>query len=381
MFHDIKNILHFIIIFQCILFASYLLAPKNIRRLSNVILAAFLLSKAMSELGGVFFHFGELKQFILSYGPHLFYVPFPFRYLYVPVLFLYILSMTKKPFHFKKGYLFHFVLFVFFCVLVLLKFQFLSGDTVREMIGTGSIFSSSERNLFSLLEYLQFFGYAVASLIVLRQYRIKLKNVYSSIEHINLSWLNFVLFGFIVWKSLVIIELVLWNVTGNDYVFVLYITAEVVFLIFVALMVLRGLKQPQIFSGITENQSKQKYEKTLLSDAAKEDYKKKLLRYMKTQRPYLDPSLSLQDLAERASIPPHHLSQILNSCLNQNYFDFINSCRIKESKRLLSEQVSNKKTILEILYDTGFNSKSVFNSAFKKHTGMTPTQFKNLQNS
>jgi AraC-like DNA-binding protein len=349
--------------------------------LSNVILAAFLLSKAMSELGGVFFHFGELKQLILSYCPHLLYVPFPFRYLYVPVLFLYILSMTKKPFHLKKRYLFHFVLFVFFCVLVLLKFQFLSGDTIREMIGIGSFFSSSERNLFNLLEYLQFFGYAVASLIVLRQYRIKLKNVYSSVEHINLSWLNFVLFGFIVWKSLVIIQLVLWNVTGNDYVFVLYITAEVVFLIFVALMVLRGLKQPQIFSGITENQSKQKYEKTPLSDAVKEDYKNKLLRYMKTQRPYLDPSLSLQNLAERASIPPHHLSQILNSCLNQNFFDFINSCRIKESKRLLSEHVSNKKTILEILYDTGFNSKSVFNSAFKRHTGMTPTQFKNLQNS
>ena len=106
-----------------------------------------------------------------------------------------------------------------------------------------------------------------------------------------------------------------------------------------------------------------------------------LIRYMKSQKPYLEPSLNLDKLAEKVSIPPHHLSQILNTCLNHNFFDFINSYRIKESERLLSEQDSYRKTILEILYETGFNSKSVFNTEFKKHTGMTPTQFKNLQNS
>ena len=157
--------------------------------------------------------------------------------------------------------------------------------------------------------------------------------------------------------------------------------AEVVFLIFLSLMFLKGLKQPVIFSGAIVNQSKLKYEKTLLSDAIKEDYKNKLIQLMETQKPYLDTTLCLNNLAEKVSIPTHHLSQILNTCFNQNFFDFINSFRINESKRLLSEQDSAKKTVLEILYATGFNSKSVFNTAFKKHTGMTPTQFKNLRNS
>jgi len=160
----------------------------------------------------------------------------------------------------------------------------------------------------------------------------------------------------------------------------LYIAAEIVFLVFVSLMFLKGLRQSVIITGYEENQYKRKYEKSSLSEAMKETYKNKLLQYMEKQKLYLDSSLCINDLAEKVSIPPHHLSQILNTCLNKNFFDFINSYRVKESKRFLSEQGPNKKTILEILYQTGFNSKSVFNTAFKKHTGMTPTQFRNLLN-
>jgi len=146
-------------------------------------------------------------------------------------------------------------------------------------------------------------------------------------------------------------------------------------------MFLKGLRQPVILTAYEDNQYKRKYEKTSLSEAIKETYKNKLLQYMENQKLYLDSSLCINDLAEKVSIPPHHLSQVINTCFNQNFFDFINSFRINESKRLLSEQDSVKKTILEILYATGFNSKSVFNTAFKKHTGMTPTQFKKLRNS
>ncbi|GAJ00981.1 unnamed protein product, partial [marine sediment metagenome] len=232
-----------------------------------------------------------------------------------------------------------------------------------------------------ILVYVQFFSYIIASLIIIKKYQVEIKNVYSTIEHINLSWLNFVIFGFIGWKSLEIIELVLL-ITGRNYSAIFfYITAEVVFLIFVSLMFLKGLKQPEIFSGNNENQHKRKYEKVLLSEAMKEDYKNKLVQCMETQKPYLDLSLCLNDLAEKVSISPQYLSQVLNTCLNKNFFDYINSYRIKESKSLLSGQASNKKTILEILYESGFNSKSVFNTAFKKHTGMTPSQFRRLQNS
>jgi len=382
MLHDIKHIFHLIIIFQCLFFSFYLLSQKNERRLSNIILVAFLLSKAITEIGGVLAHFVELKRFIISHAPHLFHIDFPFRYVYVPVLFLYVLSITKRDFHFKKVYLFHFTPFLLFGVLTMLRFHINSADTLREILRDDSLLIFFEWLGFDLLEFTQFFIYAVVSLIVLKKYRREIKNVYSTIEHINLAWLNFVLFGFIGWKSLRFLALVLWLTIGDsDIGIFLYITAEVVFLIFVSLMLLKGVKQPAIFTGYKENQSRGKYEKTSLADAVKEDYKNKLLLYMETQKPHLEPSLCLNDLAKKVAIPTHHLSQVLNICLNQNFFDFINSYRIKESRRLLSEQSPGKKTIIEILYQTGFNSKSVFNTAFKKYTGMTPTQFRKLQNS
>jgi len=382
MLHDIKHIFHLIIIFQCLFFSFFLLTQKNEKRLSNIILVAFLLSKAITEIGGVFAHFEELRNFIFSHAPHLFYIDFPFRYVYVPVLFLYVLSITKRDFHFKKVYLFHFTPFLLFGVLIMLRFQINSADTLREILRADSPLIFFEWLGFDFLEYTQFFIYAIASLIVLKKYRTEIKNVYSTIEHINLVWLNFVLFGFIGWKSLRFLGLVLWLTIGDSDIGIFsYITAEVVFLIFVSLMFLKGVKQPAIFSGYKENQSRGKYEKTSLVDAVKEDYKNKLLLYMEARKPYLDPSLCLNNLAEKLAIPAHHLSQVLNICLNQNFFDFINSYRIKESRRLLSEQDPGKKTIIEILYQTGFNSKSVFNTAFKKHTGMTPSQFRKLQNS
>lgn len=344
--------------------------------MSNIILAAFLICVAVSELNGVFYHFVELKKLILARVPHLIEAAFPFVYLYIPILFLYVLSITKKDFRFKRIHSVHFIPFALFCIFIGIKFGTLSDGAIRDMVQTDSLYTSLEEHIFDLVEYAQFFGYAAASLIVLKKYRMRIKNLYSTVESISLSWLNFVLFGFIGWKSLEIIEYVLWNVTPYDSIFILYIIAEVVFLVFLALMVFKGFKYPEIFSGVSEP----KYEKTRLTGSLKEKYKAELVQYMENKKPYLDPTLNLKELAGKVSIPPHHLSQVLNSHLDQNFFDFINSYRIKESQRLLLKQDPDKKTILEVLYDVGFNSKSVFNSAFKKHTGMTPTQFKKTNN-
>ena len=205
-----------------------------------------------------------------------------------------------------------------------------------------------------------------------------MRELYSAVHKIDLSWLRFVLIGFITWRSLGIVENVLWVLLRNDCFLALYILSLIVFLVFVSIMVFKGLKQPEIFSGSVKNHL-EKYKKTLLPDELRERYQKKLIVYMETEKPYLQPSLSLDDLAKNVAIPSHHLSQILNSCFGQNFFDFINSYRIEESKRLLGQKRSAQKTILEILYATGFNSKSVFNTAFKKYTGMTPTQYRSLQ--
>ena len=119
-----------------------------------------------------------------------------------------------------------------------------------------------------------------------------------------------------------------------------------------------------------------KYEWSSLTDEKADDYLNRLKLIMNEDKPYLDSSLTLQKLADIIGISPQHLSQTINERMNQNFFDFVNCYRIKEAKRLLVDPKGELLTILAIAEEVGFNSKSSFNTAFKKITGMTPTEYK-----
>jgi len=101
-----------------------------------------------------------------------------------------------------------------------------------------------------------------------------------------------------------------------------------------------------------------------------------LKRYMAEEKPFLNPSLTIQDVSRDIQIPTRELSLLINHTLQQHFFDFINAYRIENAMTILDDTAMNKVTILEILYQVGFNSKSSFNTAFKKHTGLTPTEYR-----
>jgi AraC-like DNA-binding protein len=105
-------------------------------------------------------------------------------------------------------------------------------------------------------------------------------------------------------------------------------------------------------------------------------HKDNLISYLEQEKPYTDPDLQLQNLADHLGIPSYQLSQIINTELRQNFYELINSLRIAEAKHRLIDPANQHITILAIAYDIGFNSKSTFNTAFKKYTKMTPSQFK-----
>ena len=96
---------------------------------------------------------------------------------------------------------------------------------------------------------------------------------------------------------------------------------------------------------------------------------------MENEKPFLNPDLTLKDLGEQLQIPARYLSQVINERTHQNFYDYVSQHRIAEAKRIFSDP-SNNKTVLEVLYEVGFNSKSSFNTAFKKFTGSTPTHFR-----
>jgi AraC-like DNA-binding protein len=97
---------------------------------------------------------------------------------------------------------------------------------------------------------------------------------------------------------------------------------------------------------------------------------------MDTQKPYLDPDLTIEGLSGQLDVPVKVLSQVINESLGQNFFDFVNTYRVEEAKRLLNNPRDPKVTVLEVMYQAGFNSKSSFNTAFKKIALTTPSAYK-----
>jgi len=379
MWHGVKSFFHVIIIFQCILFIIYLLGYKDIKKSSKWLLVSFLLVKAITEAGGFLGHFLELRTLLVENSPLTLYAYYPFRLAYIPFIYLYIVSLTKIEFRFDIKQILHFVPFILTAIYIVAKYKSMDPNLAKEIIDKRELIKGLDYNLIKFIEYSQFFSYAIISLYIINKYRIRITASFSTVENIYLSWPYVVIWGLICWKVLRMIDYVLYLTIDDisiNILYLLYIAAEIAFLVFISLLFLKGLKQPNVFFGILEVSSKGKYEKTGIPEIQRKSYEQKLVQFMEEEKPYLDPFLNIKELAKKISIPVHHLSQVINSNIKKNFFDFINSYRIEESKKLLNQYNSQEKTVLEILYECGYNSKSVFNTAFKKHTGLTPTQFR-----
>ncbi len=123
-----------------------------------------------------------------------------------------------------------------------------------------------------------------------------------------------------------------------------------------------------------QNQQKNKYSTSSLSKSKESDLELNIRCLIEVEKVYKEPDISLAILSEKLNTSKEHISQVINKSYKQNFNSLINYYRIEEAKILLEQ---NKfKTIIEVAYEVGFNSKSAFNTAFKKFTGITPTQYK-----
>lgn len=116
-------------------------------------------------------------------------------------------------------------------------------------------------------------------------------------------------------------------------------------------------------------------EKSLLEESEIEVYQNQLLQFMVDESPYLHADLSLRSLANQLNLLPNKLSWLLNNCIGKNFNEFINHYRIEAFKSLAKDPANANITVLGLAYDSGFNSKTVFNTYFKKETGLTPKEF------
>ncbi len=118
-----------------------------------------------------------------------------------------------------------------------------------------------------------------------------------------------------------------------------------------------------------------KKKKVLLDQPSVKKYSTILLNYIDKEKPYLDPSLSLRSLADMIGIHPNQLSWLLNESIGKNFSEFINHYRVETFKLIAKDSKNSHISLIGLAYDSGFNSKTVFNTYFKKETGLTPKQF------
>ena len=168
-----------------------------------------------------------------------------------------------------------------------------------------------------------------------------------------------------------------------DYFFVF----SVLFVFYLGTM---GLLQQRIYSSdqaLSKEPSPQedinvantpdgKYKKSAVTEEMSSRILKRLTDTMQEEKPYLNNTLTLPELAEMLSTPPNYLSQVINEQLQMNFFDYVNSYRIETAKNLIINPLPHTLTILDIAMESAFNSKSAFYSAFKKQVGITPAAFK-----
>ncbi|MEN1785570.1 MAG: AraC family transcriptional regulator [Bacteroidota bacterium] len=154
------------------------------------------------------------------------------------------------------------------------------------------------------------------------------------------------------------------------FLFSLYIGLSFFFSFLVFFCSFWALRHPQLFEIPVY-----KYQRSTLSTEEAGKIMTALTDYFQESRPYLDPSLTLSKLEEVLQIPVKHLSQAINQIEKMNYAQFVQQYRVEEAKRLLQSKAHRQWTIASIAYDSGFNSISSFNTAFKRITGLTPLTF------
>ena len=137
---------------------------------------------------------------------------------------------------------------------------------------------------------------------------------------------------------------------------------------------LSNMRYPNFYRIIENEIKKNRYERSLLKGLDADVIFDRLMDLMGAENIYKDFELSLESLAQMLSITPHQLSQFMNERLNTNFRNYVNSYRIEEAKKILINE--SDKNILTICYDVGFNSKSTFNTCFKKYTSKTPSEFR-----
>ena len=222
---------------------------------------------------------------------------------------------------------------------------------------------------------LQSFLYLFVMLRRVRQYRRQIKQQYSSLLHIDLNWLQTMLFALL---ALGVFDLFIFPLARQVWITPSEAQAAFNFLGTLYLLWMAGGAISQEFVQVDPQiESKPApYQKSGLDDDSAQALAAEIHKAMQDQHLYLEPDLTLSRLAEAAGTSTHITSEVLNKTIGQSFYDFVNQQRIETAKHYLAEGSS---TVLEIAFLSGFNNKVSFNKAFRRFEASTPSEYRRKQ--
>lgn len=300
-----------------------------------------------------------------------------------PFLFLYTKSLIFNSKFLKAKEYLHFIPFLVLTILYFLFFQdklnFQSGFDIFRKDGF-----IAARIIYGLIFIGSVIYYSSATLYMINKYR---KMKYDSFSYFSsnnmLNWLYF-LSAFFLAMYLFFTIMAFYNIFAGTKFFEIEYFSDLSLVMLTFSVSYFGIKQTYLFNRVidlieeekSDEPQKEKYKNSNLTDETKSEYIQQILDFMSAERPYLNPELTIQDLSKQMNITRHHLTEILNNDLGKNFFNFVNEYRVEEVKKRLLDSKFEHLTIVAIAFDSGFNSKSTFNSIFKQQTATTPSKWR-----
>lgn len=358
-------------------FAGMLIATKKPRLMANQVLAAWFFLICI-EMVIVLINSNLVELYSIKVLP----------FTYGPLMFLYAKMMTEDTPSFNPRYLWHFTPFLVFLLISLL---FLNKPVMEGTKGFLIVDRFiSLRIIYGFSFFISITAYSIATFLVIHRHQKNLKKMISySSAKVTLQWL--VGLSVIFYLSyLLVFVFGLIDILLNFMPFDPYELSFLGLTIFAFLYGFYGVKQPGIFEEIVghvettqdntgtnfgETNGTGKYRRSGLKAKDIEKIKKEVMDYMVREKPYLNRELTINDVAVDLKIPRHFITEVINNHMGKNFYYLINEFRVEEAKKRLRDPKYNNLTILAIAYDSGFNSKSAFNTIFKDLTGVTPSQY------
>ncbi len=355
------SILTIVSIFLTMVLSLFFFVNKKGFILENKILAILLMIFNLQ----IFYSFATSAfawQYFMDWHKPLFMIR-QTSFLVGPLIYLYVNSFLKRKDILNQRTAAHFLPFAFAWAFLLVFFR-----SVDEFVIWESIVDLS----FTILILAQNFIYIVLSLMSMKSTTISFKGFCKTIFITSDNrWLQVVLIGFVlIWivnLNSFAIYMILKKPGWCAYTVSIYALAA---FLFINTLMLFLLFKPDVYYVIA------KYKNNKLTQPDKLEHLQNLNFYMETRKPYLDPDITLESLANDISINPRILSQIINETYKKNFKSYILEYRLRESMKILADSKHKHLTILEVLYQVGFNSKSAFNNQFKLFTNLTPIEYR-----